>query len=154
MTNLWQDIRYGLRKLGKHPGFTTVAVLTLALGIGATTAIFSLVSGILLRPLPYPEPDRLVQLLQSYPEKGLDTWRLSQANLALYRDQNKVFSAVAAYSVAGVNLTGFDKPERLQIAKVTGDFTRASPPCMTTNCCGLAGTIPARARRPAGSSRR
>lgn len=122
MTNLWQDIRYGLRKLGKHPGFTAVAVLTLALGIGATTAIFSLVSGILLRPLPYPEPDRLVQLLQSYPEKGLDTWRLSQANLALYRDQNKVFSAVAAYSVAGANLTGFDKPERLQIAKVTGDF--------------------------------
>jgi putative ABC transport system permease protein len=116
------DLRYGLRLLARNPGFSAVAVLTLALGIGVTSAIFSLVNGILLRPLPYPQPERLVRLLQAYPEKGLDSWRLSQANFASYRDQNTVFSSVAAYAISGMNLTGIPTPERLQAAKVTGDF--------------------------------
>lgn len=132
MTGLGQDVRFGLRMLRKSPGFTVVAVLTLALGIGATTAIFSLVNGILLKPLPYPQSERLVRLLQSYPEKGLDSWRLSQASFALYRDQNHVFSAVAAYSPSGVNLTGREQPERLQAAKVTADFFKVlgTPPLL------------------------
>jgi putative ABC transport system permease protein len=132
MTGLGHDVRFGLRMMRKNPGFTAVAVLTLALGIGATTAIFSLVSGILLKPLPYPQADRLVQLLQSYPEKGLDTWRLSPASFALYRDQNHVFSSVAAYATSGVNLTGGERPERLQAAKVTADFFKVlgTPPLL------------------------
>jgi putative ABC transport system permease protein len=122
MSNLKNDLRYGVRLLVRNPGFSAVAVLTLALGIGVTTAIFSLVNGILLRPLPFPQSERLVRLLQAYPEKGLDSWRLSQANFASYRDQSTVFSSVAAYAISGMNLTGIPKPERLQAAKVTGDF--------------------------------
>ena len=89
-----QDLRYGLRMLRKNPGFASIAVLTLALGIGANAAIFSVVYGVLLQPLPYAEDDRLVTLMQSYPQKGLDTWGLSQANFALYRDHNQVFERI------------------------------------------------------------
>jgi len=120
--DLKQDIRFGFRQLRKRPAFTAVAVLTLALGIGVTTAIFSLTSGILLRSLPYHEPERIVRLLQAYPEKGLDIWRLSPANFATYRDRATAFSSTAGYWVTGVNRTGIPKPERLQAAKVTADF--------------------------------
>lgn len=120
--DLKQDIRFGFRLLIKKPAFTAVAALTLMLGIGVTTAIFSLTSGVLLRPLPYREPDRIVRLLQAYPEKGLDTWRLSPANFAIYHDRATAFSATAGYWITGVNRTGIPKPERLQAAKVTADF--------------------------------
>jgi putative ABC transport system permease protein len=124
MVGLWQDLQYGFRVMRKNPGFTAVAVFTLALGIGANTIIFSLLNGILLRPLPFAEPENLVRITQTYPEKGLTTWRLSQANFAHYRDNNKVFSAVAAYGTTGVNLTRVESPERLQASRVTGDFFR------------------------------
>lgn len=122
MEDLARDFRYGLRAMLHNPGFTSVAVLTLALGIGATTAIFSVVYGILLQPLPYPDDDRLVNVIQSYPQKGLATWGLSQANFALYRDHNHVFEGIAAYTSAGYNLTGGASPERLQASSVTVDF--------------------------------
>lgn len=117
------DVRFALRTLQRAPAFATIAALTLALGVASTTAIFSLVNGILLRPLPYPEPERLVRMLQSYPEKGLDSWVLSQQNVALYRAQVSDFAHFAGYtSVRGVTLSGDGAPERLKALIVTGDF--------------------------------
>jgi putative ABC transport system permease protein len=120
--DLWQDLRFAIRMMQKNPGFTLVTVMTLALGIGANTAIFSLVNGILLRPLPYPEGDRLITLRKSYPQKGLDSWGLSQADFAMFRDQNQVFEKIAAFVSTGFNLTGVGEPERLRGANVTVDF--------------------------------
>src|SRR4026209_990998 len=118
------DIRYALRMLVKNPGFTFVALLTLALGIGANTAIFSLVESILLRPLPYREPEQLVRLVQSSPELGLPVWGVSQAGFAAYRDQNRSFEALAIYTSGGTNLTGAGEPERLAVSNVTADFVK------------------------------
>ena len=106
--SVWSDFRYALRTLRRMPAFTTVATITLALGIGATTAMFTLVNSILLRPLPYPNADRLVRLIQSYPEKGLDTWGISQQNIALYRDRATDFEAFAAYR--GGSVTDSQRP--------------------------------------------
>src|ERR1043165_221299 len=122
MSNLFQDLRYGARILLKHPAITLVAVITLALGIGANTAIFSLVNSILLRPLPFREPDRVVRLLQASPKLQLSTWGVSQADFAAYRDQNRSFESVALYNSNGTNLTGAGEPERLAVANVTADF--------------------------------
>jgi predicted permease len=122
MESILADIRYGLRILLKQPGFTVVAVITLALGIGANTAIFSLVNGILLRPLPFREPDRLVRMLQASPKLGLTSWGVSQADFAAYREQNRSFESIAIYNNGATNLTGAGEPERLPIAVVTADF--------------------------------
>lgn len=122
LESLWADVRYAFRTLRRMPAFTAVAVLTLALGIGATTAMFTLVNGILLRPLPYPNADRLVRLVQSYPEKGLDTWGVSQQNIAFYRDRGSDFEAFAGYRGGTVTLTGSTGAERLTVTRVTADF--------------------------------
>ena len=119
---LWQDGRYAVRMMRKNAGFTAIAVTTLALGIGANTAIFSLVDSILLRPLPYEQPDRLVKLMQSQQQIGLDNWNLSQASFAALRDNSHSLEAVAAYANNGVNLTGDGEPERVSVANVTADF--------------------------------
>ncbi|HKU74410.1 MAG TPA: ABC transporter permease, partial [Pyrinomonadaceae bacterium] len=122
MNTLFQDLRYGVRILLKQPGFTLVAVVTLALGIGANTAIFSLVNSILLRPLPFREPDRVVRLIQASPKLGLDTWGVSQADFAAYRDQNRSFETIALFNSSAINLTGEGEPERLPMTSVTADF--------------------------------
>jgi len=122
MNTLLHDLRYGARILLKQPGFTFVALITLALGIGANTAIFSLVNSILLRPLPYREPDRLVRMLQASPKLGLSSWGVSQAGFAAYRDQNRSFESLAIFNTGGVNLTGDGEPERLSVTSVTADF--------------------------------
>jgi predicted permease len=119
---LWQDIRYALRMLRKNPGFTAITVITLALGIGVNTAIFSLVDGILLRPLPYQQPDRLVRIVNSQRQIGLETWGLSQANFTFLRDGNHSLESVAAYSTSGANLTGNGEPERVSLGTVSADF--------------------------------
>jgi predicted permease len=121
LETLWQDLHYGARMLRRNPGFTLVAVLTLALGIGASTAIFSVVNGVLLAPLPYPEPDRLLSWWFSSPP-GLPRYSLTQAHFALYRDQAQSFESITAYSRSGFSLTGTGEPERLQGANVTVDF--------------------------------
>ena len=122
MNTLLQDLRYGVRILLKQPGFTLVAVITLALGIGANTAIFSLVNSILLQPLPFRDPDRVVRMLQASPKLGLNSWGVSQADFAAYREQNRSFETIALYNSLETNLTGVGEPERLPITTATADF--------------------------------
>jgi putative ABC transport system permease protein len=117
LENLLQDIRYGIRSLSKNPGFTAVAVLTLALGIGANTAIFSVVENLLLRPLPYPQPERLVEIANTYlpqiPKAGL-----SPGDYADWKRQNASFSEMGAYAkvLQGFNLSGEGEAQRVQTA--------------------------------------
>src|SRR5271156_2009403 len=96
MGNLAQDLRYGLRSLAKNPGFTTVAVLTLALGIGANTAIFSVVESLLLRTLPYPQPEQLVEITNTYPPQ-VPKAGLSPGDYEDWRQQNASFSEMGTY---------------------------------------------------------
>ncbi|HXI91915.1 MAG TPA: ABC transporter permease [Blastocatellia bacterium] len=119
---VWLDVRYAARMLRKNPGFTAIVVITLALGIGVNTAIFSLVDGILLRPLPFEQPDRLVRLVQSQRQIGLESWNLSQATFTSLRDNTHSLEVVAAYSTSGANLTGDGDPERVSIGTVSADF--------------------------------
>ena len=125
MQNLWQDLRYGARMLIKRPGFTLVAVITLALGIGANTAIFSVVNAVLLRPLPYREPDRLVALWSARPERASTSRPVSTPDFEDWRAQNSVFEAMAAFpavDTTGVTLTGHGEAEQLSTGYVTEDF--------------------------------
>jgi putative ABC transport system permease protein len=111
MNTLWQDLRYGARMLLKHPGVTAIAVLTLALGIGANTAIFSVVNAVMLRPLPYKDPDRLVSLWENVPKYG--RWRVTPANFFDWKKQSTSFEDLAAYGASTMTLTGGGEPEQL-----------------------------------------
>jgi predicted permease len=115
-----QDIRYGLRMIGKSPGFTTVAVLTLALGIGANTAIFSVVYAALLRPLPYRDASRLVLLNETTPKVG--TVSVSYPNFVDWRSQSRAVSQMAAVHQVGFNLTGLARPESISGSAVSPAF--------------------------------
>ena len=119
MDSLIQDIRYGLRVLRKSPGFTAVAVLTLALGIGASTAVFSVVDTVLLRPLAYEHPEQLVTVTETLPEMGPDELGVSAGEYQDYRDRNRSFSQVAAFESDGFNLTGAGQPLRVRAARVS-----------------------------------
>src|SRR5262245_42901754 len=122
MADLWQDFSYGLRLLRKNPGVTAIAVLTLALAIGANTAIFSVVNAVLLNPLPFSKPDRLVTFWLSAPQKGLPVVELPQGLFVYFRDRNRTFEKMAIYGSAGFNLTGAGEAERLEGTNVTFDF--------------------------------
>jgi putative ABC transport system permease protein len=117
MENLLQDIRYGLRTLAKNPGFTAVAVLTLAMGIGANTAIFSVVENVLLRPLPYLQPGNLVQIWNTYPPQAPRAG-LSPGDYDDWRQQNASFSEMGGYAYIsqGFNLTGEGEPQRVLVS--------------------------------------
>lgn len=117
-----QDLRFALRQLLKNPGFTAVAVLTLALGIGATTAIFSVVHAVLLQPLPYPEPDRLVRIHETIPVRGVERVPVSVANYLDWRRQASSFAEMAAHRWVDINLTGAGEARRLVGARVTSGF--------------------------------
>jgi putative ABC transport system permease protein len=119
---LIQDIRYGLRMLAKNPGFTAVAVLTLALGIGANTAIFTVVNAVILRPPPFPNPEQLVTVFERDLKKGYDQNAPAGANYLDWRAQNNVFSQMAAYGGGQVNVTGDQRPERVAGAAVTANL--------------------------------
>jgi putative ABC transport system permease protein len=119
MGTLWQDLRYGARVLVKKPGFALIAVMTLALGIGANTTIFSFVNGILLRPLPYPEPEHLALLEETAPKRGVTSMSVSFPNFLDWREQNRVFEDVATYQGSNFSLTGSGSPEQLRGARVS-----------------------------------
>jgi putative ABC transport system permease protein len=121
MTTLWQGIRYGLRVLAKSTAFTLVSTLTLALGIGANTAIFTAVYGVLLRPLPFPEPDRIVQLVESYKEQseeaGLDMRQFKQ--LQGYPD---LFQFMSGYTSVGYNMASGNSAEHLSGMPISSSY--------------------------------
>ncbi|HEV3469193.1 MAG TPA: ABC transporter permease [Pyrinomonadaceae bacterium] len=122
MRTLLLDARHALRTLVKSPGFTAVAVLALALGIGANTAIFSVINSVLLRPLPYREPDRLVFVMENFQQQDS---AVSFPNFADWREQNRVFEELAASRLTSFNLTGAGEAERLQGRMVTANFFEA-----------------------------
>ncbi|HSG81265.1 MAG TPA: ABC transporter permease, partial [Gemmatimonadota bacterium] len=117
-----QDVRYALRLLRKHLGFTALAVVTLALGIGANTAIFSVIHSVLLQPLPFGEPDRLVRIWESRLEQGWNRASVAPANFWDFRDMQRTFEDIGTYAGRSVNLTGFEYPERLDGAYVSAGF--------------------------------
>jgi putative ABC transport system permease protein len=117
-----QDLRYGLRMLRKNPGFTAIAVITLALGIGANTAIFSVVNAVLLRPLPYPDSGRLAMVWQKYTIRGWGLVPVSYPNFVAIREQSQVFEDLSATSYYLYNLTADDSPERLMGMRVSDNF--------------------------------
>lgn len=119
--DVFRDLRYGGRALLRAPGFTIVVTLTLALGIGATTAMFSVVNGVLLRPLPYPEQDRLIELVHEAPALGIDQMLASPAVYFGYRDHTETFEAVGHWDwdSSPVSVTGSGEPESVQSVEVT-----------------------------------
>ena len=119
-----RDLRYALRTLGKHRGFAAVVVLTLALGIGANTAIFSVVDAVILRPLPYPDADRLVLVSGDLHRPGLNEICASVGEFVDYRERNHVFDETAAYDTRGFNITGGSAPERVSGAVVSPSLFR------------------------------
>ena len=120
--DLWQDLRYGLRTLVRNPGFTFVAVIALALGIGANSAIFSVVNTVLLRPLPYKDPDRLVMVWEDDTKGGYPRDTPAAANYIDWRNQNQVFAGMAALADQSFNLTGAGEPERIDGRRVSADL--------------------------------
>ena len=124
MRTLWQDLKYGLRVLAKAPGFTSIAVLTLALGIGANTAIFTIVYGVLLRPLPFPEPDRLVQLAESY-KTQTDEMDLDAAMWQRLQQYTQAVESYGAYTPVGFNLATGTEAEHIRGMHVSADYFRA-----------------------------
>jgi len=120
MMSFWQDIRYGLRVLGKNPGFTAIAILTLALGIGANTALFSVVNGVLLNPLPFPSPD---QLLAVYSKTGtFQESSISYPNFLDWQKDNHSFAALSAFRSDDYNMVGAGEPERVHIHMISAEF--------------------------------
>src|SRR6185436_2938134 len=120
MDSIIKDIRYGVRGLWKHPAFTAIVVITLALGIGASTAIFSVVNSVVLRPLPYRTADRIVAIQELDPDgkRGQST----SANFLDWRAQNTVFEHLSAIKITTTNLALSDHAERIDLAQTNADF--------------------------------
>src|SRR2546429_499942 len=116
------DLKFAFRQLLKNPGFTTVAVLTLALSIGANTAIFSVVNAVLLHPLPYSQPDRLVFIYNFAPGFGVQKLGLMEAEFLRLRDQARPFEHVSLYTSTTLTLTGAAEPERVACGTAAGNL--------------------------------
>ena len=120
MGGVWQDFRYAARALGKNPGVPAIMVFTLALAIGATTAIFSVVYGVLLRPLPYPDSNRIMAVFEVTSKGRLS--RLADPNFDDFRDQSRSFQAIAKYRDGVASVSGASQPTRTTVAYVSPDF--------------------------------
>jgi len=120
MRNFIHDLRYGIRMMAKRPGFTFIAALTLALGIGANTAIFSAVNAVLLKPLPFPESQQLVDLAETFKPDGYGS--VSVPTLEDWKDQNTVFAGISAYAFTSFNLGGSDTPQRIPGINVSANY--------------------------------
>src|SRR5881628_3997171 len=125
MNGLVQDIRYAVRQLRRNPGFTIVAVLTLALGIGANTAIFSVVNAVLLRPLPFPQAERLVLIWATNERSGNTTDVASYPDFEDWKTQSRSFDAMAAFTTRGMTIAGADGAEPVAAVQVTPGFFEA-----------------------------
>lgn len=119
---MFKDIGYAIRSLLKHRGFTAIAVITLALGIGANTAMFSVINAVLLRQLPYHEPNRLVTIWEESPERGLYELPVSFANFRDWVDQNRSFEQISAYTFTNLNLVGAGEPARLGTVRTSANL--------------------------------
>ena len=122
METVWQDLRYGIRLLAKNPMFTVVALLTLGLGIGANTAVFSVISGVLLRPLPFPESNRIVIVWRLEAKRGITTGPLSAGQYLDWRERNHSFENMAAWLGGFYNLTGQGRPAEVWGAQTSANF--------------------------------
>ncbi|HZS05557.1 MAG TPA: ABC transporter permease [Blastocatellia bacterium] len=122
METLLHDVRFALRQLRKRPGFTAIAVIALALGIGANSAIFSVVNAVLLRPLPYPQPEQLMRVWETRRQQGFNLTSVSPAEFIAWREQSKSFAHLVAMNYANVNLTGGDTPEQIPGLQVSADY--------------------------------
>jgi putative ABC transport system permease protein len=122
MSSIRQDLQFGLRMIRRNPGFSAIAALTLALGIGANGAVFSVVNALLLRELPYPEPQALVMVWESRPREGVNNNVVSPADFVDWRTREQVFDAIAAHQPMTLNLTGSGEPERLNAGQVSASF--------------------------------
>src|SRR6185295_9560785 len=126
MENLVSDVRYALRSLLRRSAFTIIAVLTLAIGIGANTAIFSAINALLLKPLPFPELDRVVAIWDKMPSRGVKHNEVTFGNYLDWESQSQSFEQLALYRWWNANLTGSDSPERIQGFLVTANFLDAT----------------------------
>jgi predicted permease len=124
MATLLQDLRHAVRNLLRTPGFAVITVLTLALGIGANTAIFSVVNGVILRPLPYPESERLMFITSRFPSMGFDQFWVSPPEYFEYSGWTKAFSSIGAFTTGEVNLSANDRPRRVRTGIVNADLLR------------------------------
>src|ERR1051325_5266356 len=122
LEELWQNLRFAARLLAKNPGFAAVAVLTIGLGIGANTAIFSVVNAVLLRPLPFENPDQLVMIWQTNSQKGIFQDLVSPTNLNDWQQQSHTIRQIAAFNPRGFSLTGTGEPEQLPGTFVSVDL--------------------------------
>lgn len=125
MSGVIQDFQYAVRQVRKSPGFAAIAVITLALGIGANTSIFSVVNAVLLRSLPFPDSERLVRVWHTPPQSsfpGISVFSISPANFLDWQSQNHVFSSMAIYGFGGFTLTGGDKAEQVTASRVSAAF--------------------------------
>ena len=122
LSSFLRDLRYALRTLGRNPGFACVSILALALGVGANSAIFTVVQSVLLRPLAFPQPEKLILVLERNLKAGFPQFSLSPGNYLDYRDHNHTLSGFAAFSGQGLNLSGGAQPERLRGTRVTREF--------------------------------
>ncbi|HEX5424565.1 MAG TPA: ABC transporter permease [Candidatus Acidoferrales bacterium] len=120
MNSLWTDVRHALRMLAKNPGFAAVAVITLALGIGANTAIFSVIDAVLLRPLPYPQPNQIVRVWEQAPDGH--RMHVSDLNFEDFRNQNHTLAGLAEYTDGPESISGGSEPVRVDVAEVSRDF--------------------------------